>query len=372
MNEALRVLHVVLSLNPGGAERLVIELARRLRPAVEPSVCCLDEPGAWAEELRAAGVAVRVLGRQPGFHPSLGLRLATVAREWGADLLHAHQYTPFCYSAIATLREPRLGLVVTEHGRLTDAPPTFKRRLANSVLSRRPAAVVAVSHELRGFMADEDYDPVRLRVIHNGIDVGPEPSDAARAASRAALGIADPAVVIGSVARFDAVKNLPALVEAFARIRAEAPAMRLVLVGDGPDRARIEARVRDLRMADAVTFTGLRDDARAVAAGFDIYANTSVSEGISLTILEAMAAGLPVVATAVGGNPEAVDDGVSGVLVPPGDGAALQAALLVLAADPVRRAALGRAGRSRAARLFNIDRMVQEYLTLYHDARRAG
>ncbi len=372
MSGRLRVLHIVLSLHPGGAERLVIELARRLRPAVEPAICCLDEAGTWADELRGAGVPVHVLGRRPGFHPSLGFRLATLAREWGADLLHAHQYTPFCYGAIATMRAPRLGLVVTEHGRLTDAPPSFKRRLANSVLSRRPAAVVAVSHELRGFMADEDYEAARLRVIHNGIDVGPDPSPDARRAARAALGVAEDTVVVGSVARFDAVKNLPALVEAFARMRAAAPDTRLVLVGDGPERERIAERTRALRVADAVTFTGLRDDARAVMAGFDIYANTSISEGISLTILEAMAAGLPVVATAVGGNPEAVEDGVSGVLVPARDGAALQAALLVLAADPVRRAALGQSGRARAVRLFNIDRMVQDYLALYHDARRAG
>ena len=151
-----RVLQVVLGLEPGGTERLVVEIVRRLNARIPMRVCCLDTAGAWGEDLRRTGIAVDVLGRQPGFHPALGRRLARLARAHGATVLHAHHYTPFVYSGAARLWRPGLTVVYTEHGRVGDTPPSAKRRLANRLcFAHLPARVFTVSRHLREHLLHE-------------------------------------------------------------------------------------------------------------------------------------------------------------------------------------------------------------------------
>jgi glycosyltransferase involved in cell wall biosynthesis len=139
----------------------------------------------------------------------------------------------------------------------------------------------------------------------------------------------------------------------------------LAIVGDGPERTRLEERARQANLAEAVCFTGYRRDARRYLPGFDFYVNSSMYEGVSLTILEAMAASLPLVATRVGGTPEVVVDGQTGVLVPARDSAAMAAAITSLATHPDRKRAMGDSGRRRLERYFTIDRMVSDYLCAY-------
>ncbi len=359
----VRVLHVALALNPGGAERLVVDLATRAPAGVTAAVCCLDTRGAWADDLEARGIRVFNLDRRPGFHPGLGRRIARLAAAEGIDVLHAHQYTPFVYSVLARLARPRLRLVFTEHGRLADAPPSARRRFANRLLARAPGRFFAVSDELRRFLETEGFPPGRLEVLPNGIDPGPPPPDpAARAAARRALGLPDGARVIGTAARLDPVKDLPRLVEAFDRVRADLPDARLVVLGDGPGRDALRAARARTAAPEAVLLAGHRPDVRALLPGFDLYVNCSTYEGVSLTILEAMAAGLPVVATAVGGTPEVVVDGRTGRLVPARDTAALAAALVAVLADPSAAAAFGRTGRLRMEERFSFDAMMSMYV----------
>src|SRR5262245_49132962 len=184
-----RVLHVVLSLSPGGTERLVIEICRRLAPAIEPVVCCLDQRGEWAGELADAGVAVHALERQPGFHPSLARRIATLAARYDARVVHCHHYSPYVYGALATLLTRRSRLVYTEHGRLSDAQPSPKRRIVNPWLARIPGRTFAVSQDLRRHMLAEGFPASRVDVIYNGIDVSAAPGAEDKAAVRAELGI---------------------------------------------------------------------------------------------------------------------------------------------------------------------------------------
>jgi glycosyltransferase involved in cell wall biosynthesis len=168
---------------------------------------------------------------------------------------------------------------------------------------------------------------------------------------------------VGTIARLDPVKDLGTLIAAVAALNRERPAI-LVMVGDGPDRANLEGAAANHGVGDRVRWLGQRNDARDWLAGCDAYANTSISEGVSLTILEAMAAALPVVATAVGGTPEVIDER-SGVLVAPRDPMAVSAALLALAASPARRHDLGIAARERVESHFSLDRMVREYRNIY-------
>lgn len=361
---ALPVLQVVLSLNPGGTERLVLDLVKGLHTAGCPmAICCLDEPGAWAAEAQALGVVVEALGRQPGFHPGLGRRIAEAARRHGAAVIHAHHYTPFVYAALARLTRSRTGLVFTEHGRVSNTPPSGKRRLANSVFFRRmPHRVFAVSHELRAYMLQEGFTPHDVGVIHNGIALGPVPAEAERAAVRSRLGLAPDVPVIGTIARLDPVKDLGSLLDATARLRRTDA--HVLVIGDGPERAPLEDRARTLGLGPRAHFLGRRDDARWWLAGMDVYVNCSRSEGVSLTILEAMAASLPVVVTRVGGTPEVVTE-ACGRLVPAETPEALAHALEAVLADRSLQEALGRAGRQRVEADFTLDRMIASYESAY-------
>src|SRR5262249_45998753 len=157
----------------------------RLVGRVPTAVCCLDEAGSWASELTTLGVEVTALSRQPGFHPSLGRRLADVARRHRATALHCHQYTSLVYGQVAALVDRRLRVVFTEQGRLSDAPPSRKRRVINQVLGRFPARIFAVSEDLRQHMIAEGFPSDRVGVIYNAIEPGPPPGPADAADARA-------------------------------------------------------------------------------------------------------------------------------------------------------------------------------------------
>ncbi len=360
-----RVMQVVISLAPGGTERLVIEICRRLGPGFEPIVCCLDDEGAWADELRTAGIEVIALHRRPGFHPELGQRIADIATARQIDVLHCHQYSPFVYGRIAKFWQPHARLVYTEHGRLSDAPPSWKRKLVNPALSRFDGSIVAVSDDLRQYMVASRFPRERVGVIHNGIDIGPLPGPADRRRARAGLGLSDDEVVFFTVARLDSVKDFATQFEAFALIRQAVPRSRLVVVGDGPEREALHARAARPDLAGGVQFLGMRSDARALLPAADVYLNSSIFEGVSITILEAMAAGVPVIATAVGGTPEVLAHGGAGVLVPARNEGRLADAAIALSRDSLARLRLAAAGRRRGESSFTIQRMVAEYVQLY-------
>jgi glycosyltransferase involved in cell wall biosynthesis len=361
-------LQVVLSLNPGGTERLVVELVRRLRRELPMAVCCLDEEGSWGEGLRREDVGVTALRRRAGFQPALGRAIARIAAQHGARVLHCHHYSPFVYASIARLWSPALRIVFTEHGRLSDAPPSAKRRTANRVLAHAPREVVTVSAELKQHLVAEGFPTGKVSVIYNGIDVGDVPGGDARRQMRQRLNIPDDAVVVGTVARLDPVKDLHTLIRAVCQSgRQPQTPLVLLVIGDGSERASLEASAHEAGAGSLVRFVGHREDARDLLAACDVYANSSISEGISLTILEAMAAGLPVVATSVGGTPEIVDT-TCGRLVPARDAQALAEALTALAADPALRRLLGRQARARVEERFTLDRMVREYRDTYYAA----
>ena len=330
------------------------------------AVCCLDEAGTWGEQLRDEGIAVEALGRRAGFHPTFSRRVAAAAKRHHANVIHAHQYSPFVYGSIARLWQPSVRVIFTEHGRLSDAPPSTKRRVANWMLSRVPYEAFAVSDDLKKHMVAEGFAHRRVNVIHNGIEVGPPPNPTARRTIRTELGVSDGEMIVGTIARLDQVKDLGTLIRAVERLNHDLR-VTLLIVGDGPERANLEALAVAGTRKVPVRFLGHRDDARDVLAGCDAYANSSISEGISLTILEAMAAQLPVVATNVGGTPEIID-ATCGRLIPARNPEALKDALLGLTKEPTLRQRLGQAARQRVTERFTLERMVAQYRDAYFRA----
>jgi glycosyltransferase involved in cell wall biosynthesis len=253
---------------------------------------------------------------------------------------------------------------------LSDAAPSRKRRLVNPWLARLPGRVFAVSRELRRHMVAEGFPESRVEVVYNGITVGERVTEGERLAVRRDLGLGLDDFVIGSVARLDQVKNLALLLQAHALLAPSHPRARVVLVGSGPEHASLEAEARRLGTSGRVLFAGYRADARRLMRALDVYVNCSNYEGVSLTILEAMASDLPVIATRVGGNPEVVLDRETGMLVPGRDAAALAHAIATMAADPSTRRAMGERGRRRVEREFSIERMVADYRCAYESSSR--
>jgi len=352
----------------GGAEVLAARLARRLRRAFRFVFACLDEVGPLGEELRAEGFPVVLLGRKAGLDWGCPWRLARLLREQQVDVVHAHQYTPFFYGLVARMRGPWRPILFTEHGRHQPDYPRRKRMLANRLFLSRRDRVVGVGEAVRQALINNEGIPgQRVGVLYNGIDVDAFASAGDRAAARRDLGAGPGEFLLLQVARLDYLKDHATAVRTLARVVTQAPNARLVLVGDGPERPAIEAQVRKLNLADKVRLLGTRADVARLLHGADAFLLTSTSEGIPLTVIEAMAVGLPVVATDVGGLREVVTDGETGFLAPAKDDAALAEHLLRLAADADLRRRLGGAGRSRAKRCFDEPRMADDYGRLYRE-----
>jgi glycosyltransferase involved in cell wall biosynthesis len=363
------VCQLLHSLKVGGAEVLAARLARQFDSACRVLFVCLDELGTLGQQLRDEGFRVEVLGRRPGVDWRCVLRLARVLRREQVDLVHAHQYTPFFYAAAARLLYPYPAIVLTEHGRHHPDYPRPKRRLANRLFLQRRDRVVAVGEAVRqALVANDGFPAERVGVVYNGIDLTPFTGDtAARAAARQDLGLGADDLVLIQVARLDAIKDHATALRALKRVVGRRPDARLVLVGEGPEEAHIRRFVRENRLEPNVRMLGLRQDVARLLPSADVFLLTSVSEGIPLTVIEAMAAGLPIVSTRVGGVPEVVVERQTGFLAPAGDSAALAATVCQLADDPVLRAEMGRRGRRRAEALFSERLMHTRYDQLYRE-----
>jgi sugar transferase (PEP-CTERM/EpsH1 system associated) len=365
---------VLHSLVVAGAETLVHGMIGRMRSRWDFSVYVLDEIGALGEDLRANGVPVTELGRRPGVDAALVRRLGRALRRDRVDLVHAHQYTPWFYAtlgAAAGWGRPRI--LFTEHGRHYPDERRPKRVAFNRLLDPLTDGLVAVS----GFVSDclrdnEGLPESRIRVLYNGIEPEDFVGEVDRVALRAEQGVGPDDPVVGIAARFAPVKDHATLLDAFRLVLDERPDAKLVLCGDGPLRADLEDRARRLELGEAVRFLGVRRDVPALLRTWDLFALSSLSEGTSVTLLEAMAAGLPAVATAVGGNPEIVEDGRTGRLVPRGDAEAFGRAVLDLLSDPERSRDHGEAGRRRVLERFTFSGMVTAYESLYRELLAGG
>jgi glycosyltransferase involved in cell wall biosynthesis len=361
--------YVVNSLNPGGTEKLVVEMGLAFKDEFDLQVWCLDEPGAWAPRLRSAGVPVHGLWRQPGIDLSVPARLARQLRQAGADIVHAHQCSPWFYAALSRVINPRPRLLLEEHGRFWPEPDSPRRRRVNRLaINRLTHRFIAVSQDIAQRL--ERYEGIprdRIEVIYNGVAPAEPLEASAREALRATLGVRPDEILVGTVGRLDPIKNLPMLIEALRQVGATYPGVRGLIVGDGPQRSETARRLGEAGLSDRVIMTGHRDDACLLLPCMDVFVLASLSEGTSVALLEAMSAAVPPVVTAVGGNPELVEDGRCGWVVPSGNAGALAAALTQAADDPQLRLARGLAAQRRFTRRFTLSMMIDAYRALYRD-----
>lgn len=356
----MRVMHLLESLEFGGAEKVVVDLANEMAPRHEVTICCVKRFGELVGSLDSR-IRTVCLDKGEGNQLALPERIARTLRHQRIDVLHAHNWGVFLEGALAAYRARTPVAVHTVHGPyMTYAPgwgSTAKRAIRHRFerwLSRRYSKVVTVSDSIRQYVSDEiGIDSRRLLTIHNGVQAAPPTPR---------RDDCDP-IVCMTVGRLAAVKNHAMMIRAFHQVAD--PRCRLWLVGDGPERMALEALSLQLGLHGRVLFTGFRQDIPALLATGHIFLMSSDYEGVSIAVLEAMRAALPVIGTRVGGMPETVLDGHTGMLIPAGDAGAMASAIRHLIESPEDRARMGENGRRFAETEFSLSTMVQRYEQIY-------
>jgi glycosyltransferase involved in cell wall biosynthesis len=357
------VVQVAWSLSAGGSERYATSLAIGLkRHGYRPVVLAFAVGGAFESALRSESIDFKVLESGVGISVKQVWRLFQEFRRTRPRVIHTHHFAPLLHSLPgAILSGGRL--IHTEHG--LSAYKTSRYRLALRVMSWFCDAIVVVGDDAARFMLEKvGISRRKLRVIPGGVDLSPCAISREEARNRLGLTVDEPVAV--TVARLSPEKNHCMLLRAFARVQDKLNS-RLLLVGDGPERSAIETEIARLSLQKSVTLLGVRSDIPEILAASDVFLLSSNREGLPLAVLEAMAAGVPVVATNVGDLPMIVKDGVTGLLVNPDDECEFANALFELLSNENRAKELGNRAR-KLAEGFSVEAMVRAYESLYDDA----
>ncbi len=345
-------------------------MVRRMRPHVRCVVAVLDEVGEIGEQLIEDEFTVTHLGRGAGIDLRCARQLQDLCEREHVDILHAHQYTPFFQSMLSRGLTGQRPVVFTEHGRHFPDCPGPKRILANRLLLRRRDRLIACGEAVRDALIHKEGLPVhRVEVIYNGVDLDAlaQPSPAARQSVRREFGFQPQDFVIVQIARLHRLKDHSTALRTMDVLRQSVPSARLLLVGDGEEREAIVSEIRERKLEHHVRLAGTRSDIADHLAASDAFLLTSISEGIPLTVIEAMAARRPVVATSVGGLPEMVQPNLNGYLAEPGDAEGLADGLRRLHADACLREGMGTAGSHIARETFSLERMLNAYSDVYDE-----
>lgn len=359
----LRVVQVAGSGDVGGGERYLEILARRVDRARFALEVVVPEPGRLQGRLEALGIPVHRVDLTRLVDPVALRRLAALVRARGPALVQSHGARSNFYARLACRLAGGSVHIATVHNALRDYPVSAPRRALYRALDRWTVPLSARVVCVAGALARE-YGS-RAVVIPNGVELERfDPARVGGAPGRERWGLGA-APVVGFIGRLTPQKDPETFLRALARLRPLVPGVRALVVGDGPLRGRLEAQAHALGLADVCRFTGAREDVPELLAAMDVFVLSSVSEGFPFAVLEAMAMGRAVVATAVSGVDELIEPGVSGLLVAPRDPAALAQAVAEVLRAPDRRAAFGRAARERVRARFSADRMVGELETLW-------
>jgi sugar transferase (PEP-CTERM/EpsH1 system associated) len=359
------VAHVIHSLATGGLENGVVNLVNHAGADFRHVIVCMTGEGAMRDRLKP-GIEVFALGKRPGQDLGAVWRLVTLLARLRPAVVHSRNWPAF--DAVPAARLAGVSVVVHgEHGREVTDPHgrNARRNRLRRTLAPLVTRFVTVSRDLERWLVEDVRLPARkVLTIPNGVKLERFGRTSSQEARRR-LGLPAEAAIVGTVGRLDPVKDQAALVRAFAALRSGHPEALLILAGEGPCRPDLTRLISELGLAGRVRLLGDCPDVALVLAALDLFVLPSIAEGMSNTLLEAMAAGIPVVATRVGGNPELVEDGAAGRLVPPQDPAALAEVMAGYLDDPHLRTLHGKAARQRATEHFGLDRMCAAYTGLY-------
>jgi glycosyltransferase involved in cell wall biosynthesis len=366
------ILHVIETTGPGGAETVFIQLATKTSKDLFRGVAAVPGPGWVIDTLNASGLAplhVSISRTRSALDWSLYSSLVRLIRENRVDLVHSHTLGISVYACIAGMRTGTK-VVCTLHGDVDLARGDRRRGIKMGILRRGTAKLVVVSNYLRARLLEESRIPSeQVAVVHNGVDCDQHVSGRDRAL-RDEFAVADDEFLFGSIGNVREPKAYDNLLRAAAVAVRSNPALRFVVIGEGSGALldRLLTLRGELHLEGIVHFAGFRQEISAALQNFDAFILSSRSEGFSIATVQAMAAGLAVVATKSGGPEEIVSDGADGLLVPIEDPAELAAAMLRVASDGALRETLGQAARATARARFSLAAMLTSYEQIYRDA----
>lgn len=365
-----KILHVVDTLQAGGLQMNAAVLIAGTLDRFAHHVCCVRTSGIIAERLEGLAVPIAVLGKRGRRDRTLAWRIARHCRQLAPDIVHTRNWG--ASDGIIGARVARVPIVIhSEHG-FDSANVSWQRRWSLWALSPFVDRMLTVSEDLRRRLDAEFGVPSsKVSLVRNGVDAVRFQPRGDRSALRRKHGFADDDLIVGVSARLDPIKNLVGLVRTFDRVAATCAQARLLIIGEGEDRERLVREIDNLRLGSRVRLVGYHLDVSTWLVMLDVYAYAPLYEGMPNGVLEAMATGVPVVSSRVGGLPEMVSDGVTGRLVAPGDTEAMAQAIITYCTDAGLRAAHGAAGRARAIAEFKPESMLAAYTSVYDGALAA-
>ena len=371
-----RVLHLITRLPIGGAERMLLGVLRNLDATrFDSIVCCIQDRGELAEEVESLGIPVHALGlmERGGFDRQVAPALRRLIREQKVELMHSHLYHANLYGRLAAWRE---GIPVIASVHNTYTRRKWHRHLINRLLAKLSFRITAGSADVERDILDHDHvAPEKVLRLPNCIDLDRVTTSLSAAVAKQRLGF-DPAdLVIATVGRMEEQKGHAFLLDAFACLRQlpelDSMPLRLLVVGDGRLKTATEQHAADLGIAGACRFPGSIKDLANIYRAIDVFVMPSLWEGLSLAMLEAMAAGLPMVATDVGGARDVLGDSVRGILVPAGDAGALAQAISDLLVDAEKRSAMAGSGSKHVRENYSVAALSHQLAELYDAALKS-
>lgn len=363
-----KILHVTFDMEMGGAEQVIRQLVENGDiESFELSVVCLDSKiGVVGKELQKQDFNIFSFSRQPGIDTTLISQVRTYIQDHRIDILHCHQYTPYVYGLLASFGTSAK-VIFTEHGRFYPDRIRWKRYLLNPILSLFTDVIVCISQATADALVKyENFPRRKVGVVYNGIKSTKHKfSQQDKFALIKKLGLSDTDIILGTISRLDPIKNQKMMINAFALVVKQSPNVKLVLIGDGSIRTELEQHAQNIGVYEKIIFTGFIVNPQSYFCLIDVFLLPSLSEGTSMTLLEAMAFSIPCVVTDVGGNPEIVLHEETGLVVPNNDAEGLAIAILSIINSKKLSESLGKKGCNRYQSFFTVEAMVIAYQSLY-------
>ena len=368
------ILHLTYDMRIGGTEMVIKNIieGNALTPAddntdpeTKMSILCIESPlGPFGEQLQEQGIQITNLNWQGGFDKALIKQIRQYIKQHKIEVLHCHQYSPWVYGSLAAAFT-NTKVVFTEHGRFYPDSSSWKRKFINPVLVAFTHKITAISKATKQALVDFEFIPEsKIQVLYNGIKPL-EADEQNTQAIKAELNIPEDAIVLGTVARLDPIKNQTMMIRAFAQAAEHNSKLKLMIVGDGEERDKLETLVDELTLRSRVIFTGYNAKPVNHINLMDIFLLSSLSEGTSMTLLEAMSLSKPCIVTNAGGNPEIIEHNLNGLVTENDNADAFAQAIIQLAAEPEQINTMGEAAKQRFEQLFHYKKMTELYSKLY-------
>ncbi len=366
VNKKINVLHITFDMRIGGTEQVIKNLVEATdENQFNTSILCIEKPlGPFGKLLVDRGIQIDLFQRKNGFDRSLIGQIRQYIKKHHVDIIHCHQYTPWVYGVFASLFL-NVKVVFTEHGRFYPDSGSWKRRFINPTLSFFTDKITSISEATKQALVEFEYlSSKKIDVVYNGISPK-KPQTEVVSSLREQYNFKQSDIVFGTVARLDPIKNQTLLINAFHQVLIQTPNCKLLIVGDGDERENLELLTEKLNIAESVIFTGYITQPVNYMALMDVFLLPSLSEGTSMTLLEAMSLSKPCIVTSVGGNPEVIQDQHNGIVIGNQELEQLMSAMVKLAENKVERETFGQNGENLFNRKFLVKSMAANYQKIY-------